>query len=175
MTETNLIFVSCGQFTLQEKKLGQDVCALIQELTPYVPYFAEDQSSLDALTRHILGALDKAVALIPIMRPRGVVKLLGGKEETRASVWIEQEIAMAAYITQVLGRPLKVQAYIHSEIRREGMLEQLLLNPISFENDTEVLQHLRSVLPSWRDLPAPSQKLVKSEDPVDQESFEMVS
>jgi hypothetical protein len=74
-------------------------------------------------------------------------------QEIRASVWIEQEIAIAAYITQILKRPLKIAPYIHRDVRREGLREQLLLNAVPFTADSEVLDQLRAVLPSWRDLP----------------------
>lgn len=149
-----LIFVSCGQHLPHEKQLGADICALIRELTPHQPYFAEYQNSLDAFTRNILGALDDAVALVAVMHPRGVVSFPDGQIEIRASVWIEQEIAMASYITQILRRPLKVAPYIHQDIRREGMREQLQLNAFKFKEDSEVLEHLRTVLPGWKDLPS---------------------
>lgn len=150
---SGLIFVSCGQVTAQEKRLGDDVCALVRELTPHRPYFAENQNSLDGLTKNILGALDDAVALIAIMHPRGTVRFPDKSEHVRASVWIEQEIAIAAFIAQILGRPLRVACYIHADVRREGMREQLQLNPVTFREDSEVLGHLRGLLPSWRDLP----------------------
>jgi len=149
-----LIFVSCGQVSAGEKKLGQQVCQLVRELTPHRPYFAENQNSLDAFTKNILGSLDDAVALVAIMHPRGTVKFPDGTEHIRASAWIEQEVAIAAFITQILGRPLRIAPYIHADIRREGMREQLQLNAVQFREDDEVLEHLRSLLPSWRDLPA---------------------
>ena len=148
-----LIFISCGQVTDAERTLGKQVCGLVREMTPHEPYFAENQNSLEALTRNILGSLDNAVGLIAIMHPRGVVTFPDNHQEVRASVWIEQEIAMAAYITQTLGRPLRIAPYIHRSIRREGMREQLLLNPVAFTQDSEVLSHLRDVLPNWKDLP----------------------
>lgn len=149
-----LVFVSCGQMTEEEKVLGNQVCALVRELTPHQPYFAENQSSLEALTTNILASLDEAVGLIAIMHPRGVVTFPDQHQQARASVWIEQEIAIAAYLTQILKRPLKIAPYIHRDIRREGMRDQLLLNAVSFVTDSEVLDHLRAFLPSWKDLPA---------------------
>src|SRR6267154_6203327 len=154
MAKADLVFISCGQVTDQEKKLGADVCSLVKLLTPHEPYFAEQESSLEAFTQNILGSLDRAVALIAIMHPRGKVAFPDRSEHIRASVWIEQEIAIAAYITQLLRRPLKVAAYSHADIRREGMRQQLPLNPILFTNDQEVLDHLRGILPSWKELRA---------------------
>ena len=122
-----VVFVSCGQVTEQERRLGDGVCGLIRELTPHDPYFADRQSSLEGLTKNILGALDRAIGMIAIMHPRGTVTFndaTGLKEQTRASVWIEQEIAIAAYMTQVLKQPINVAAFIHTDIWREGMRDR---------------------------------------------------
>jgi hypothetical protein len=152
--KAGLVFVSCGQVTDAEKALGQNVSSLVREITPHEPYFAENQNSLEAFTRNILGSLDDAIGLIAVMHPRGVVAFPDKHQEIRASVWIEQEIAVAAYITQILKRPLRIAPYIHRSIRREGMRDQLLLNAVPFTDDSEVLSHLRGVLPGWKDLPA---------------------
>jgi len=152
--KAGLVFVSCGQVTDSEKALGQKVSSLVREITPHEPYFAENQNSLEALTRNILGSLDDAVGLIAVMHPRGVVTFPDSHQEIRASIWIEQEIAVAAYKTQILKRPLRIAPYTHRSIRREGMRDQLLLNAVPFTDDSEVLSHLRGVLPGWKDLPA---------------------
>ena len=81
-----LVFISCGQLTDAEKGLGNEVCRLIRELTPHEPYFAENQNSLEALTRNILGALDDAVGLIAIMHPRGIVTFPDNRRKIRASI-----------------------------------------------------------------------------------------
>lgn len=52
---------------------------LVRELTPYEPYFAENQSSLQGLTQNVLGALSRSVGLIAIMHPRGTVTFGGGR------------------------------------------------------------------------------------------------
>ena len=146
----NLVFISCGQVTEQESRLGMAAAELVRQLTPYDPYFAENQSSLEGLTKNILGALNRSVGLIAIMHPRGAMAFPDGRHQTRASVWIEQEIAIAAFIVQVLGRSLRVVAYIHKDIAREGMREELQLNPVVFQHDDEVLAHLRQILPTWK-------------------------
>ncbi len=148
----NLVFISCGQVSERERRLGMAAAELVQELTPYVPYFAENQTSLEGLTQNVLGALSRSVGLIAIMHPRGLVTFAGGRQQIRASVWIEQEIAIAAFMAQVMGRPMRVAAYIHKDIAREGMREELQLNPIVFRQDDEVVVHLRQILPSWKRL-----------------------
>ena len=153
MKTGGLIFISCGQVTTEEKALGKQVCALVEELTPHQPYFAENQNTLEGFTQNILGSLDNAVGLIAIMHPRGIITFPDGHQEIRGSVWIEQEVAVAAYIKQILKREMRIAAYIHQSVRREGMRDQLLLNAVQFSNNSEVLTHLRELLPHWRDLP----------------------
>jgi len=145
-----LIFVSCGQVTAEERKLGEEVCRLIEELTPYESYFAENQTTLDGVSENILGALNRSSGLLAIMHPRGIVSSPTGRQHTRASVWIEQEIAIAAFLAQRLGRQLSILAYIHKDIEREGVRDKLLLNARSFESHDEILKHLRSTLPAWK-------------------------
>jgi hypothetical protein len=152
-----LVFISCGQVTVAEKQLGKDVCALVERLTPHIGYFAENQGSLEALTKYILANLDEAIGLIAIMHPRGTVAYTDETGEqhqhVRASVWIEQEIAVAAYITQLLGRDINVLCYAHRDIKREGIRENLPLNPIPFTDNEEIIRDLTVRLPSWKATP----------------------
>ena len=104
---------------------------------------------LEDLTKNILGTLNRCAGFIVIMHPRGTVSSPNGLHHTRASVWIEQEIAIAAFLTQVFGRNLRVVAYIHRDIALEGMRDKLHLNPIPFKTNDEVLGHLRQILPEW--------------------------
>jgi hypothetical protein len=144
-----MIFISCGQFSKDEKDLGNEVASLVRDLTNYEPYFAENQSTFEGLTQNIFQALDRCSGFIGIMHHRGDVSTPYGFG-VRASVWIEQEIAIAAFIGQVRKRPLSVAAYIQKGIKLEGVREKLLLNPIEFESSDDVLHHLKSILPSWQ-------------------------
>jgi len=153
MAETSgkgLVFVSCGQVTSEERQLGADVSRLISDLTSYRPYFAENQTTLEGFTHNILGNLNKAIGFIAIMHPRGIVKLHDGKEETRGSVWVEQEIAIAAFMAQILHHQIRMAAYIHKDIRREGMRDQLLLGAVTFSKDSQVIESLSGILPTWK-------------------------
>ena len=96
------------------------------------------------------------------MHRRGRVQFLDEhgniqQEMIRASVWIEQEIAIAAFLSYISGRNLHVQAFAESGIAREGVRDQLLINPITFTNSTEVLEQLRQVLPTWKTSLQPSE------------------
>lgn len=144
------VFIACGQVTEEEKLLGRKIVGLVEELTPFTGYLAQYQSSFESLTENLLKALGRCAGLVVVMHPRGRVTGITGKHHTRASVWIEQEIAIAAFLTQVLHKKLKVAAYIHKDIKREGMREELQLNPVRFEHDEEVLVHLMDVLRKWK-------------------------
>lgn len=146
------IFISCGQRTKGEKALGSKIVELIEDLTPFEPYFAEEQATFESLTKNIFGALNYAAGFIAVLHHRGVVSPGG----IRASVWIEQEIAIAAFLQQILGRELYVAAYLQPGISVEGVRSQLLLNPIEFESNDDVIDHLKRILPTWKVLSKPN-------------------
>ena len=155
-----LIFVSCGQSTPAEKQLGQAVTKLIEKQTGCRAYFAENQNALEGVTENILKRLRIAAGFIAIMHPRGNVTnphSASRQSWVRGSVWVEQEIAIAAFISQALEKPMRVRAYVHESILREGLRDKLHLNPKSFQDDSEILDDLAAELPSWRNLAAPQQ------------------
>src|SRR6267143_2201178 len=115
----------------------------------YEPYFAENQSSLKGLHENILSKLNECSGFIAVMHPRGMVSFPGGAKHTRGSVWIEQEVAIAAFMTQYSGRNIEVAAFIHEDIKREGIRDLLHLNPISFRSDKEILEQLPRILGNW--------------------------
>jgi hypothetical protein len=146
-----IVFISCGQWHSHEKELGQRLLAAVNETAPLRGYFAEYQSSLNNLSRHIFEALDHCVALVAVMHHRGEVKTLDA-HVTRASVWIEQEIAIAAFLAERLERKIEIAAYIQRGICLEGLRSQLILNPVEFDAESEVLEHFKSMLPRWKKL-----------------------
>lgn len=147
--EKPAIFISCGQCTQEETELGKAIACLIAKETPYEPYFAEEQNTLEGLVTNILGALDRAVGLIAVMHNRGTVTFPGGTLE-RGSVWVEQEIAIAAFAQHVLKRNIEVALYLQNGIAFEGIRQQLRLKGIRFKTAQEVLADLAGRLPSWR-------------------------
>jgi hypothetical protein len=148
-----IVFISCGQRTEAERQLGREICVLVRRLTPFRPYFADTQSTLEGLTANILKAIDSAAGFIAIYHCRGLVSFPDAPSIppfTRASVWVEQELAIAAYLTQVAGRSFPVAVFVEEGIQREGMRDQLLLNPHPFKDAHEVLDSLRGLLPQWK-------------------------
>lgn len=142
-----IVFISCGQRTEEEKQLGANIEDMIRDLTPFEPYFAEYQTSFEGLSKHVFGALDQCVGMVVVLHNRGIVK---PNNFIRASVWVEQEIAIAAFLQQVLGRAPHIAAFAEAGVVREGVREALLLNPKEFRKNQDVLDHLKLVLPSWK-------------------------
>ena len=147
MPERKTVFVSCGQYTDEERDVGKQACDLVGQYTPFEGYFAQNQRTLKALSENVLRRLYESVGLIVIMHHRGTIE---GRGAIRASVWIEQEVAMATLMEQVLGRPLHFALFIQKGIAREGIREQIQSNPIEFTKSEEVIAALRDILPTWK-------------------------
>jgi hypothetical protein len=148
------IFVSCGQFTEAEKTLGKAIVRTVKEITGADAFFAEEVQDLNGLDANILGALRDCSAFITVLHPRGKIIRPDQSSHIRASVWIEQEIAIATYIQRVEKRSLPVIAFIHRSVGREGIRDLLHLNPIPFSDETEILAELPGLLQRWKVLPS---------------------
>jgi hypothetical protein len=148
------IFVSCGQYTESEKSLGKSIVKMIKTITGLDAFFAEEIQDLNGLDSSILGALRDCAAFITVMHPRGKIVKPDNSTHIRASVWIEQEIAIATYIQRMEKRPRPVIAFIHESVGREGIRDLLHLNPIQFRHESEVLAALPDRLSDWKTLTA---------------------
>jgi hypothetical protein len=148
----NFIFISCGQFTEAEKRLGKQIAEMVRNLTNLDPFFAEEAHDLNGLDSNILEALRDCVAFIVVMHPRGQIARPGGSIYARASVWVEQEIAIATYIQRAEKRDLPIIAFKHVSVGREGIRDLLSLNPIEFTHETDVLVVLPQYLNRWKSL-----------------------
>jgi hypothetical protein len=148
------IFVSCGQFTDAEKSLGKEIVRVVESTTPLTAFFAEQVHDLNGLNDNILNALRNCAGFITVIHPRGKIQRPDGSSHVRASVWIEQEIAIAAYVQSVEKRPLPVIAFIHESVGREGIRELIHLNPIQFVNEVDVLKALPGRLAPFKSLTA---------------------
>ena len=146
------IFVSCGQRTEEEKRLGDAICTVIREHGVFDCFFAEAQHNLNGLHENILDALAKSDAFITVMHRRGNVSYSPDRHEPldRASVWIEQEIAIAAYIQRTTKNDLLTAAYLEKGVGREGLRELLHLNPLEFTSNDQIIIDLKARLEMWR-------------------------
>lgn len=148
-SEKPVIFISCGQSNDQERKLGQRVRELVEATGVFQGYFAENQSSAQSVTKNIFVQLHNSFGLVCIMHERGNVSSPSGTTSTRGSVWIEQEIAIVAFLTEVLNYDIQTRVYLKKGINREGVRDKILINPKDFETDDEVLIDLQTVVQGW--------------------------
>jgi len=144
------IFISCGQYTEEEKDLGRAIARMVRAETGQEPFFAEEVQDLNGLDTNILNALRSCLGFITVLHPRGEIKRPDGSTITRASVWIEQEIAIATYIQRVEKRSLPIIAFKHKSVSREGIRDLLQLNPIEFTDKMDVLEKLPNLLRQWQ-------------------------
>ena len=144
-----LIFVSCGQQTEEEKKLGTSVKQLVDSKPGYKAYFAEYVQSLDALAKNIFDGLRMCSGLISFMHERGFVKTNGGMEwGYRSSVWVNQEIAILAYRRQFEGIEIPILVFKDEKVRLEGAMTSLIVNPTIMKSESETLTKIDSWLSS---------------------------
>ncbi len=136
------VFISCGQQSEEEKGLGNAIVRLVKDRTGIDGYFAEYQHSLDGLTRNIFNAIHSASAFIAVIHRRD--QLSANPAVYRGSVWVEQEIAIAAFLVQSLGLDLPARVYVQEGIVREGVRGYIHLNPIEFKENQEVLNSLET-------------------------------
>jgi len=149
------IFVSCGQFTEAEKSVGKEIVQIVKAITGIEAFFAEQVQDLNGLDSNILNALRECAGFITVIHPRGKIIRPDGSTHIRASVWIEQEIAIATYIQRVEKRTLPVIAFIHQSVGREGIRDLLHLNPILFTDENQILAALPGLLEPWKKLATP--------------------
>ncbi len=142
-------FISCGQFSEEEKELGLAIVEMIDGESPYEAYFAENQNTLEGLSSNILSALGRAAAFVGVMHHRGEIQTPDGPLVRRGSVWVEQEVAIAAFIQNALKRPIVVALYLQKGISLEGIRQQLRLKPFEFDAPEQVLADLRQKVRTW--------------------------
>ncbi len=161
-SEKPLIFVSCGQYTASERQLGRDICHVLSSIRPDLrPYFAEEQSTVEGLNSQVLKALHRAAGFICAMHRRGDLNLPDGRRLTRGSVWVEQEIAIAAFMDLILKRSIPTLFYKQAGVSLEGIRSVLLMNPrVEFTEESQVLEDLESALPSIAFTPFDSYAIV---------------
>ena len=142
-----VVFISCGQLTEGEKGLGREVAAII-ERHGMRPFFAQDVHSAGDLNSEVFRAIQSCDAFLGILQRRGTVTFGKYPPAERASVWIQQEIATFCYRMFLERRSFPIRVYSERGIRREGVMEIAVVNPIEFDRSeeipTEVERWLRS-------------------------------
>ncbi len=126
---------------------------MVRSVSGFDAFFAEEVHDLSGLQNNILDALHRCDAFIAVLHDRGTIARPDGPAITRASVWIEQEIAIAAYIQHVERRNIPIIIFKHNSVGLEGLRSLLHVNPIPFSDESDIIFALPALLQNWRDLP----------------------
>lgn len=142
-----LIFVSCGQQKEEEKALGQTVQEAVNATDGFEAYFAESVHDLDSLGQNIFDALYRCSGAVIFLHERGKAFDITGKEwGRRSSVWINQEIAILAYRQFREGRKLPILVFKEENVKLEGAMTALIVNPIPLKGEKEIVEEIRNWL-----------------------------
>ena len=87
------IFVSCGQRTDPEKAFGGKILETINA-SGMIGFFAEHVHDAQDINTAVFQQLRDCDGFVGVLQNRGKVNFPGHKSANRASVWIQQEIAI---------------------------------------------------------------------------------
>ena len=130
----NLVFIACGQLTDEEKSLGKKVQELLKE-HGIVSFLAENVNDLESLNSHIFKNLTECTGFIGILHNRD-----SGKYDT--SVWINQEVAIAAYLRST-GKTIPSLVLYEEGATIEGLIKYTIANPQTFKSEAETLSKIK--------------------------------
>ncbi len=143
---TRLIFICHGQLP-HEKQAGLNLKAHVEAPGGFHAFFAEAVQSTDALSEHIFGNLERCDGFLAVMHKRGDVTYPGGRI-TRASVWVQQELAIVTFLNYLRrgARRVPIRVYAEKGIDPEGLATALILNPIPFAPGDDLRDSVRDWL-----------------------------
>lgn len=134
------VFISCGQRDEREKSVGEAVRKYFKALD-FDPYFAERVHSPEALTEHIFSNLRESEYFIFIDFRRD--KLCRSKGKYRGSLFVNQEIAIAAFLK------IPTLGFYERGTIREGILNCQIFNPFPFTDVSEIIAKLDQETANW--------------------------
>src|SRR5580698_684490 len=112
-----MIFVSCGKRTHAGTQLGRNVEVEINRHEGFKAYLAESVQSLDTLGHNVFEAL---------RRCSGAVVLLHEREVRRASMWINQELAILAFRQFFEAREIPILVFKDQNVSLEGAMSAFI-------------------------------------------------
>lgn len=129
----DLVFIACGQSTPREKTLGVRVKALFKK-NKIDSFLAETANDLESLNTHIFKNLADCTSFLAILHKRD-------KNKHNTSVWINQEVAVAAYLRST-GRVIPSLVLYEENTIIEGLIKYTIANPPTFKSDDEALSKI---------------------------------
>jgi hypothetical protein len=143
----HLIFVSCGQLTPEEKTLGLLVKAVIEGTPGFRAYFAEAVQNLEGLSANVFDAIRRCAGAVVVLHERGnVVGRDGQLHGVRSSVWVNQEVGILAYRQFFEQSPVPILAFIDQQVRLEGAMTNLIVNPRPLGDTSAVVEQVKAWL-----------------------------
>jgi len=138
-----LIFVSCGQRTPAEIRLGSALKNAIDAQPGFRAYFAQHGGELETLTNSIFGAARDAVGAVIALHEREPIA--DGGNACRASAWVSQELAVLAFRAIGLADRIPVLVFKEPNVSLEGVLGTIHANP----KPMPAIQDIRSQIEVW--------------------------
>jgi len=132
------VFISCGQRSSGEKSIGMAVEKYFRD-RGFDAYFAERVHSSEGLTDHIFRFLQSSEYFVFIDFRRDALD----DKSFRGSVFVNQEIALATFLK------LQGLGFMERGVRREGVLDYQIWNPIEFEGQSDILSRLSQETSAW--------------------------
>lgn len=143
----NLIFVSCGQQTSEEKSLGMLLKNEIDGTPGFRAYFAETVQDLEGLSTNVFDALRRCAGAVVVLHDRGAIMDMSGKPSgNRSSVWVNQEIAILAYRQFSETRRIPILAFTDPKVKLEGAMTSLIVNPRPLADPQTVVNEVKGWL-----------------------------
>ena len=136
------IFVSCGQENEEEISLGRQIKKVIDDQARMEGFFAQDVHSPADLNRAVFEALKMCDGFFAVIQKRGAVTYRNYAVVHRSSVWIQQEIALVCYRMYLENSQVPIRVYYQTGILLEGLMKTSIVNPIPFEQNSEILAGL---------------------------------
>jgi len=139
----NLIFVSCGQRTEEEKQLGKRLQSVIDDMPGFHAYFAESVHDLEGLNKNIFDALQGCAGAVIILHDRGIVYVDDKKWGNRSSVWVNQELSILAYRRHIEARDIPILVFADPKVKLEGAMTALIVNPLPLGDAHAVISEVK--------------------------------
>lgn len=133
------VFISCGQKNNTEKALGF-ACREYFHNRGFKTYLAEEAQNLEGLTENIFRHLRTSEYAIFIDPKR---ENLDGKSEFRGSLFVNQELAIAAF------QQIDALVFHQEGVKLEGVAKYLIVKPIHFKNKNDFIKKLADNTKTW--------------------------
>ena len=131
-----LIFLACGQLTDEEKAVGLKVKQILGDEYGLNVFFAESVNDLESLNSHIFRNLSNCTGFIALLHKRN-------NSENNTSVWINQEVAIIAYLRSIGSDIPSLVMYQDGAKTQQGLIKYTIANPPVFISESDAILQIR--------------------------------